>query len=203
MYAEWFTIAGDQVYYKSEIKKDLFGNTSGGDRLMVKSLEPAQGERDLAPESERRRFTGGGLMGFGDGGMRRYDGSGDGPQTLGAINEAVLEVWPYAHQVFEGDRAVYWAVETAPREVAIVSLSSDGSVSYSFSVQLDAGEVDLVIDEADGLLMIGSISSAPPRGLAVTQIFMVDPVRQAIQEIETNPSARADAGGGLHMLRLP
>ena len=36
--AEWFTISGDDVYYMSEVRTDLFGNPTGGGRLVVKNL---------------------------------------------------------------------------------------------------------------------------------------------------------------------
>ena len=206
IYAEWFTFSGDKVFYKSEVSEDLWGRPSGGGRLMVKTLGSPT-EETLAEETERLRAIGDTLLAISGTEVQRHSPPGVGVKTVGAVDESLLEnIWPNARKMFAGDSGIYWAVETVPGEVDVVSLSADGSVSRLFSIELDAGEVDLVIDEHDGLILVGAISSAPPRGLAVTQIFTFDPATGESEEIVTDqhiPSAQSEAGGGLQMLRLP
>ncbi len=112
----------------------------------------------------------------------------------------------YAPQLYPGDSAIYWTVEDSQADVYLVALSPDGTAERLFEIELEPGETGLVIDEHDGLLVIGGIGSAPPRGMAVVSVSVFDTSTQRVEEIAIDqfiPLAKADAGGGLQILTLP
>ena len=73
------------------------------------------------------------------------------------------------------------------------------------SFTLEGHETGLVIDEVPGLLMVGFTGPAPPKGLGIIQIFLIDLADGSGTEIPVDrhiPTAKLAAGGGLQMLRL-
>jgi hypothetical protein len=59
--AEWFTIAGDQIFHISEIVRDLFGNATGGGKQMVLDLTTGS-ERELSQADGRLRYVANNLL---------------------------------------------------------------------------------------------------------------------------------------------
>ena len=111
-----------------------------------------------------------------------------------------------------GDEAIWWAVESALSGAAagsaidIIRLvpGSEPEVAATFPIGSD--DLSVVIDEHRGHAMVGFVRSAPPRGLAITRIYLIDLVTGQTEELEVTAhisSARANAGGGLQMLVLP
>lgn len=63
-----------------------------------------------------------------------------------------------------------------------------------------------MLDEYDGLLLIGGIGSSNQRGLGITSLSTFDLSTGEVNEIPIDQfigSARAEAGGGIQVLRLP
>ena len=115
-------------------------------------------------------------------------------------------IWPYSQQVFTGDSAIYWAVQNAPMTADILSLGPDGDVYHVVGIEFDPGDVGIVVDEHDGLVLVGGIASSEGRGLAVTSAFVIDTATGEAEVIPINTfiaSSRAQAGGGLQLLTLP
>ena len=200
--AEWFTILGDDVYFMREVKTDLFGNRSGGGQLAVKRLGSAA-ETELAAEAPRFQSVGGQLAWVDGSQLLRFDPSSGDVLTTSEIDSVFTEsIWPTSRGVFYGDSAIYWAIaESGPGSVDIVMLALDGHVERLGTLDLEQGETDLVIDESAGRLMIATVGSAPPRGIATTRIFLLAP-GAGLEQFVTDqhiPSARVEAGGGLQI----
>ncbi len=207
--AEWFTISGDDIYYMSEVRTDLFGKPSGGGRLMMKSLATGGGSQ-IADEADRLRAIGGSLISFGDSGVSRHSATTGIGRPIALFDSGLLEdIWPHIGRIFTGDSAVYWAAERTPGVpglVDVIALYSNGETRAVAEIEFDPEETDLVIDEHDGLILIGAISSSQGRGLAVTSAFTLRPGDGGVTEIALEGfigSSKADAGGGLQLLRLP
>ena len=204
--AEWFTISGDDIYYMSEVRTDLFGKPTGGGRLMVKNLATGGGSQ-IADEAERFRAIGGSLISFGDSGVSRHSATTGIGRPIAPFDSALLaDIWPHVGRIFTGDSAIYWAIERGPGVVVVIALYSNGETKAVAEIEFDPDETDLVVDGQDGLVLIGAISSPPGRGLAVTSAFTLTPGDGEITEIALEgfiASSQADAGGGLQLLRLP
>lgn len=201
--AEWFTILGDDVYFMREVRTDLFGNRSGGGELAVKRLGSAR-ETELAVQAPRFQSVGGQLAWVDGSQLLRFDPSSGDVLSTGEIDSVFTEsIWPSPRSVFYGDSAVYWALaESGPGSVDIVRLTLDGQVERLGTLDLGQGETDLVIDESAGHLMVATVGSAPPRGIAIKRIFLLAP-SGGLEEFETDqhiPSAKIEAGGGLQLL---
>ena len=73
-------------------------------------------------------------------------------------------------------------------------------------IEFDPGDVGIVVDEHDGLVLVGGIASSDGRGLAVTSAFVIDTATGEAEVIPINTfiaSSNAQAGGGLQLLTLP
>ncbi len=71
---------------------------------------------------------------------------------------------------------------------------------------LEGHETGLVVDEHNGMVVIGATSSVPPKGIGVTQVFLMDTSDGSVSELPIEqhiPSAQPDAGGGLQLLVMP
>ncbi len=204
--AEWFTISGDNIYYMSEVKTDLFGKPSGGGRLMVKNLA-AGGGSQIADKAERFRAIGDSLISLGESGVRRHSPTTGVARPIAPFDSTLLEdIWPHISRIFTGDSAIYWAAERTPGMVEVIALYSNGETKAVAEIEFDPEETDLVVDEHDGLVLIGAISSSHGRGLAVTSAFTLTPGDGEVTEIALEGfigSSKAEAGGGLQLLRLP
>jgi hypothetical protein len=201
--AEWFTILDDRIFFKREVKTDLFGNRSSGGELAVKRLGSTD-DTELAAEAPRFQSVGGQLVWVDGSQLLRFDpSSGDLISTSEIASVFTENIWPRPRSVFYGDSAVYWAiVESDSTSADIVMLTPDGQVERLGTLDLEQDETDLVIDESAGHLMVATVGPAPPRGIAVKRIFLLAP-GAGLEEIETDqhiPSARIEAGGGLQAL---
>ncbi|MCH7739838.1 MAG: hypothetical protein IIC93_06805 [Chloroflexi bacterium] len=209
IYAEWFTISGDDIYYMSEVRTDLFGNATGGGRLMVKNLATGGGSQ-IADKAERFRAIGGSLISLDDSGVSRHSATTGIARPIATFDYSLIEnIWPHIGRIFTGDSAIYWATERGsgvPGLVDVIALYANGETKTVAEIEFDPDETDLIVDEHDGLVLIGAISSSHGRGLAVTSAFILTPGDGEVTEIALEGfigSSKADAGGGLQLLRLP
>jgi hypothetical protein len=204
--AEWFTISGDDIYYKSEVRTDLFGKPSGGGHLMVKTLG-AGGESQIADKAQRFRAFGNSLISLGESGISRHSPTTGIARPIAPFDSALLEdIWPHIGRIFTGDSAIYWAARRGSGVANVIALYPNGETRAVAEIEFDPEESDLVVDEHDGLVLIGAISSSHSRGLAVTSAFTLTPGDGEVTEIALEGyigSARPEAGGGLQLLRLP
>ena len=123
--------------------------------------------------------------------------------------EALFEenLWPDARHVFYGDQSVLWAwSEPGSQQINIIRVPFAGEPEILISFDLEGYETGLVIDEHDGMVLIGVASSAPPKGIGITQMFLMD--THTGSTIELTPqqhiaSAQPDAGGGVQLLVMP
>jgi hypothetical protein len=125
-----------------------------------------------------------------------------------AVPPALLDrIWPNPWSIFFGDDAVYWAAKTGlPNQIEIIRAALNGIVETVVTFDLEGHETDLVIDAHKGRVIIGSISSAPSKGLAITQVFVVDLKDGGVTELSGLPFISAavfEAGGGLQALVMP
>ena len=208
--AEWFTVLGDQLYFQSEIVEDFRGVPSTGGHLKVKQLgdRTQQTERQLAVRGFRFHAVANQLISMSDGQINIHDpNSGEIWSTRSVDPRWLSGIWPSDRSVFFGEEAIYWAANIGnPREITIIRAPLDSEPELVASFTLEGHETGLVIDEVPGLLMIGVTSPAPPNGLGITQIFLIDLGDGSGTEIPVDrliPAAKLEAGGGLQMLRLP
>ena len=56
------------------------------------------------------------------------------------------------------------------------------------------------------MVLIGVASSVPPKGIGITQMFLMDTGTGSVVELSAEqhiPSAQPDAGGGVQLLVMP
>ena len=86
----------------------------------------------------------------------------------------------------------------------IVAYPEDG-IAEILSLHPES-DVDIALDEHDGLLLIGGIDNSGQRGLGITSVSTLDLSTGEVNEIQIDQfiaSARAEAGGGIQLLQLP
>ena len=204
--AEWFTIVGDHVYYKSEV--DDFWGTPRGGQIRTKRLGTPSAEIELSSQDARWNSVGGQLVSLHDGKVRVHDRATGEVRSVNGTTPALLEqAWPQAGTVFYADDAVYWAWDNdIANELEIIRRPLDGEPHRLLTLQLEGWEQGLVIDESQGQVMIAVTQQAPPKGIAITQVFLMDLDSGDVQEVPVDqhiPSASLRAGGGLQILTLP
>ena len=207
--AEWFTILGDRLYFQSEIVEDFWGGPATGGHLKVKQLgdRTQQTERKLPVRGFRFHTVGDQLVSMADGQINIHDPETGAVRSSRSLDPALLEgIWPGHRSVFFGEEAIYWAAKLGdPSEISIIRAPLDSEPESVVSFTLDGYETGLVMDEVPGLLMVGVTSPAPPRGLGITQIFLIDLENDSSSEITVDrhiPRGEMAIGGGLQMLRL-
>ncbi len=206
IHAEWFTISGNKVYFKSEVRKDLFGNVSGGGIVMAKNLGSAD-EREL-PVQESFVAVGDQLASLVGSTVRVHDRSTGEPQASTELAPALTDnIWPTVRNVFYVDDAIYWAEATGGvKYMGIVRVSLTGAVERLATLRVEADETSLVIDQGGGRIVVGTVSSMPPRGIGIKRLFLLDIDEKKLDEVPINqhiPLARNEAGGGVQILVMP
>ena len=203
--AEWFTIAGDQVFYISAVIRDLFGNATGGGKQMVLDLTTGS-VRELDQADRRLRYVANSLVSLDGQSVRSHSILTGAVESSTQYDGPLLaDVWPHSERVFQGDSAVYWAADIALPDLAVIAAYPDGSIAQVLTFDPES-DVDLALDEHDGLLLIGGIDNSGRRGLGITSLSTFDLSTGEVNEIPIDQfigSARAEAGGGIQLLRLP
>ena len=207
--AEWFTVLGDQFYFQSAIVEEFWGGPPTGGHLKVKQLvdRTQQTERKLAVQGFRFHAMANQLVSMTDGQINIHDPYSEEIQSTLRVDTRWLSgIWPSERRMFFGVEAIYWAATFGyPKEIFIVRAPLDSEPESVVSFTLEGYETGLVIDEVPGLLMLGVASPAPPKGLGITQVFLVDLADGSDTEIPVDrriQSAQLEAGGGLQILRL-
>ena len=205
--AEWFTIAGDNVYYRNKVNTDLFGNYRSGGEVVMKGLGSAE-ERELSGRDVRFRGVGERLVSVSEAQLRQHDASTGEVQTSRQLAPGLLEqIWPSVRSIFYGDDALYWAARTgSPNRVEIMRVPLSGEPEMLTSLQLAEGETGLILDDAQGWVMIATTGSSPPRGIAVKRIFLFNQDARSLEELSVDqhiPTSHPDAGWGLQILVMP
>jgi hypothetical protein len=203
--AEWFTIAGGQVFYISEVLRDLFGNATAGGKQMVLDLTTGS-ERELSQADGRLRYAVNSLVSLDGQSVRSHSILTGAIESLTQYDGPLLaDVWPHSERVFQGDSAIYWATDTTLPDIAVMAAFPDGSGAQILTLDPES-DVDISLGEHDGLLLIGGIDNSGQQGLGITSLFTFD---LSTGEVDTVPidqfigSARAEAGGGIQVLPLP
>ena len=205
--AEWFVIVGKEVYYRREVTSDFYGKVVGGGQIMARILGTFE-ERELPLQNSRFGSVEGNLVSVAGTSIRLHDGQTGRVVSQVAVPPGLLDrIWPNPWSIFFGDDAVYWTAKTGlPNQIEIVRAPLNGIVETVVTFDLEGYETDVVIDAHKGRVTIGSIRSAPPRGLAITQVFVVDLKDGSVTELPDLPFIPAsifEAGGGLQALVLP
>ena len=205
--SEWFTVLGDQLYFKNAVKEDFWGGPSTGGQIMVKKLGAAE-ERQLSVEGVRLHAVGDQLVSMSESQIRIHDRTTGKIRSAMDVESRLLDgIWPDSTSVFYGEKAIYWATETdVTGEILVLRHPIQGAPEALVTFQLDGYETGLVIDDAQGMVMVGTTSPVPPRGIGITQIFLINTDDETVEELPVDrfiPSARPEAGGGLQMLILP
>lgn len=127
--AEWFTIAGDQVFYISEIARDLFGNATGGGKQMVLDLTTGS-ERELSQADGRLRYVAHSLVSLDGTSVRSHSILTGAVESSTQYDGPLLaNVWPHSERVFQGDSAIYWAIDIALPDLAVIAVYPDGNIA--------------------------------------------------------------------------
>ena len=205
--AEWFVLLEDQVYFKHEVRTDLFGNPSGGGELMVQDLGSAEAS-ELPERQIRFQSVGNQLVFLADSDIQQHSrDTGDVQTTRGIDPELLDRSWPASGSVFYGEDGIYLAVEGARvNELNIVRVPLVGDHETLLTFQLQEGETGLVIDQSQEVLLIGLTGSTPPRGIGVKRLLLINIPVKATREVDFDqfiPSARQELGGGVQVLVVP
>ena len=207
IHAEWFTISGNRVYFKSEVKTDLFGKARSGGSLMVKNLGSTD-ESELPIQKSSFVAVGDRLASAVGSTVRMHDPSTGEVQAAIELAPGLIDkIWPTVGNVFYGDDAIYWAANTGRAgEVEIVRVPLTGAVERLATLSVEADETSLVIDQGGGRVVVGTVSSMPPRGIGIKRLLLLDMDEKKLEEVPVNqhiPLAKKEAGGGVQILVMP
>ena len=205
--AEWFTFLNDRVFFKSKVTENYWNGSRSGGQLKVQAFGSSE-VQDLAVEGVRLYAVADRLVSVNQQEIRWHDPDTAKIQSTNYV-EALFDenLWPDASHIFYGDRSVLWAwSEPGSQQIHIIRVPFAGEPEILISFDLEGYETSLVIDEHDGRVLIGVASSAPPRGIGITQMFLMD--THTGNTIELTPqqhiaSAQPDAGGGVQLLVMP
>ena len=203
--AEWFTLLEDQVYFRHEVKTDLFGNPSGGGELMVQNVGSPQAS-ELPDRRIRFHSVGEHLVSLAGSDLQQHSRSTGDVQAARGIGPALMDgSWPVAGNVFYGEDGIYVAVEGARvNEIDIIRVPLVGAQETLFTFRLQEGENGLVIDESQDVVLIGLVGSTPPFDIKRLLLFNVED--ESVQQVDVDqyiPSARQELGGGIQVLVVP
>ena len=202
--AEWFTIAGNRVYFMSEVETDLFGNARGGGVLTMKDLGPTTAT-ELPMRDSYFVAVGDQIASISGSTVRTHDPStGEVQASVELAPGSIDRIWPTAANVFYGDDAIYWAEETGrAKEVAIVRFRLTGAVERLANMGLEEDETSLVIDQDGGHIMVSTVGPEPLRGIVIKRVLLLDTDEKKLEEVPINQHispARKEAGGGVQIL---
>ncbi len=205
--AESFTIAGDQLYYRTPISRDLFGNPRGGGRLMTVGLG-SSASAELSLPDVRLRGIGDQLISFADNEIVQHD-----PTTGAVMSTTTLSlrlnqgIWPSDRHVFYGNNALYWAVEQrAANQIAILKIALDGSFETLTTIDLLEGETGLVIDDDQEWVAIALTGSTPPMGSTIKRVLVYNTGTGTLEDLKINqyiPLSTSEAGWGFQIAVMP
>lgn len=205
--AEWFTVAGDRLYYRSKISRDLFGNPRGGGDLMVVGLGSTT-EEELPVGGVYFRGVGGHLVSFSGSEIVQYDPATGSPTSSKTLSPRLMRgIWPSDRAVFYGTDALYWAVRQAvPNQIAILRIPLEGNFETLTTIQLLEGETGLVIDDDQEWVAIALTGSTPGRGFTVKRVLLYNTRTGILEELEVNqhiPLSTSEAGWGFQIAVMP
>jgi len=202
-----FTIAGDRLFYRTPISRDLFGNPRGGGRLMTVGLGSSS-EDELTLPAVRLRGIGDQLISFADNTIVQRD-----PATGAEVSSKTLSlrlmqgIWPSERHVFYGNDALYWAVkQRTGNKIDILRVGLDGSLKQLTTVELLEGETGLVIDDDQEFVAIALTGSTPPVGFTIKRVLVYNTQTDELEDLEINlhiPLSTADAGWGFQIAVMP
>ncbi len=202
-----FTIAGDRLFYRTPISRDLFGNPRGGGRLMTVGLGSSS-EDELTLPGVRLRGIGDQLISFADNTIVQRD-----PATGAEVSSKTLSlrlmqgIWPSERHVFYGNDALYWAVkQRTGNKIDILRVGLDGSLKQLTTVELLEGETGLVIDDDQEFVAIALTGSTPPVGFTIKRVLVYNTQTDELEDLEINlhiPLSTADAGWGFQIAVMP
>ena len=205
--AEWFTLLEDQVYFRHEVKTDLFGRPSSGGELMVQNV----GSTEASELPERRiRFhsVGEQLVSLAGSDLQLHSRSTGDVQATRESDPALMgRIWPVSGNVFYGEDEIYLTVEGARAdEIDIIRVPLVGAPETLLTFRLQEGENGLVIDESQDIVLIGLVGSTPPKGIGVKRLLLFNVEERSVQQVNVDqyiPSARQELGGGIQVLVVP
>lgn len=204
---EWFTFLNDQVFFQSAITEDFWSGRKGGGKLRVKALG-AFDERDLTVEDVRLHSVGDRLVSVGQQEIRWHDPATGEVQSTSYVDTLATEnIWPDSRHIFFGDKSVLWgwSGSGSPR-INITRAPIDGEPEELIIFDIEDQLTGLVVDEHEGMVLVGFASSVPPKGIGITRIFLIDTSTDGFTKLPVEqhiPSAKLDAGGGLQLLVMP
>ena len=202
-----FTIAGDRLYYRTPISRDLFGNPRGGGRLMTVGLG-ATNEAELTLPGVRLRGVGDELISFADNTIVQRDPTSGAEVSSETLSLRLMQgIWPSERHVFYGNDALYWAVEQRTgNKVDILKVGLDGSFKQLTTVELLEGETGLIIDDDQEFVAIALTGSTPPVGFTIKRVLVYNTLTETLEDLEIDlyiPLSTADAGYGFQIAVMP
>ncbi len=156
-----FAIVGDDVYFREEIRNDLFDKRTGGGELFMQSLKGGSPNvvLEYGDTSNKGRFYGvaGSLISVLSDYTTNTDSVRKHDLQTGQVIETLSENIP-AGSYFEGDDALYQIIVN-DKIYSIYRLSMQGERKLIIQLELEEGEKGLSVDEEDGKLLIVSYKS--------------------------------------------
>ena len=205
--AEWFTILEDQIYFRHEVKTDLFGNPSGGGELIAQDVGSAEANI-LRQRLVRFHAVGEQLVSMAGSDLQQHSRATGDVQATRAIDPALMErIWPSPGVVFYGEDGIYLAVKGAGvNEIDIIRVPLVGAHETLLTFRLQEDETGLAIDESQDIVLIGLVGSDPPKGIGVKRLLLFNVEDESVQQVDIDqhiPSARRELGGGIQVLVVP
>ncbi len=184
-------IVGNEVYFREEMRKDLFDKRTGGGELMVQSFSGDQPRKVLeyGDSSNEGQFYGaaGSLLSV------VYDFPTDTDTirlhnlNTGKAERIIHENIPTGVYI-EGDDAFYQVI-TENQVYKIYRLSLQGERKLLLEIQLDAQEKGVSVDQEDGKLLLVSYGTS-----AVKQVLLYDIASGSFEEVAFEPFGSSSSG---------
>lgn len=180
-----FAIVGDDVYFREEVRKDLFDKRTGGGELMVQNIKgsPPKIVLEYGDSSNNGRFygTANSLISVLYDFSTKTDSIRIHNLESGEIKQIIYENIPTGFY-FEGDDALYQVI-VSDKIYDVYRLRLDGNRDLVLELELEEGEKGISIDEQDGKLLIVTYKNI----FDVTQILLYDIKSNMLEDIPFEP----------------
>jgi len=180
-----FAVIGDDVYFREEIRKDLFDKRTGGGELFIQNLKEDSPRMvlDYGDSSNKGRFYGvsGSLISV----LSDYSTEKDTIRIhnlqTGDIIKTIYQDIPSGFY-FEGDDALYQIISDG-KIYEVYRLSLQGQKDLVLKLELEEGEKGISIDQENGKLLIVSYKPI----FEVVQILLYDMASNSLEEVPFEP----------------
>ena len=174
--AAQLAVVRNKIYYRSAVSENIYGKRSSGGEFYVLNLgaTPRMMLEYGDSDNQGRLLGGDQLYSYLNGQIRTHDELGNIMTTYQVPSEA---------EFYESETGIYYTIQDG-NSYDVYKYSSLGG-QFILSLTLDAGEVDVRLDEEDGNLIISSWKDSSS-GIALSSVLVYNLQTEESKNIEVN-----------------